>query len=44
MNLCMSCSLANEIKSGNGKIYSFLNKGSVCALKAAPDLILIADF
>ena len=32
------------MRSGSGKISSFLKRGSVCALKGDPEIILIADF
>ena len=36
--------LLKEIRSGNGRIYKLLNKGSVCELYEAPDMILMTDF
>ena len=43
-NLCINCSLLKEIRSGSGRICKLLNKGSVCELYEAPDMILMADF
>ena len=43
-NCCMNCSLLNVIRSGSGKIWSFLKRGSVWDLYDAPAIILTADF
>ena len=41
---CINWIFVNEIRSGRGKIPSFLNKGSVCELKDDPEIILTAFF